>query len=62
MTTVAALAKRARFVLEVLEAMAGVDGAQRVGMRICPDNPFNDLAGRRSPAHIRLSAAGSIRP
>jgi N-ethylmaleimide reductase len=34
---------RTRFVLEVLEAMAGVDGAQRVGMRICPDNPFNDL-------------------
>lgn len=35
---------RARFVLEVLEAMAGVDGAARVGMRICPDNPFNDIA------------------
>ena len=36
-------AKRGRFVLEVLEAMASVDGAQRVGMRICPDNPFNDI-------------------
>ena len=35
--------KRVRFVLEVLAAMAGVGGAQRVGMRICPDNPFNDL-------------------
>ena len=35
---------RARFVLEVLEAMAGVDGSGRVGMRICPDNPFNDIA------------------
>jgi N-ethylmaleimide reductase len=23
--------------------MAGVDGAGRVGLRICPDNPFNDL-------------------
>jgi N-ethylmaleimide reductase len=34
---------RARFVLEVLASMAGVDGAHRVGMRICPDNPFNDL-------------------
>jgi N-ethylmaleimide reductase len=34
---------RARFILEVLEAMASVDGAQRVGMRICPDNPFNDI-------------------
>lgn len=37
------LANRARFALEVLEAMAAVDGAQRVGLRICPDNPFNDL-------------------
>ena len=37
-------AKRARFVLEVLKAMASVDGAHRVGMRICPDNPFNDIA------------------
>ena len=36
-------ANRMRFVLEVLAAMAGVDGAGRVGMRICPDNPFNDL-------------------
>jgi N-ethylmaleimide reductase len=35
---------RARFVLEVLAAMVGVAGAARVGMRICPDNPFNDLA------------------
>ncbi len=37
------LSKRLRFVLEVLEAMAAVDGAGRVGMRICPGNPFNDL-------------------
>ena len=36
-------ANRTRFVLEVLAVMAGVDGAERVGMRICPDNPFNDL-------------------
>tara|TARA_R110002073_G_scaffold73336_13_gene179384 strand:+ start:1222 stop:2289 length:1068 start_codon:yes stop_codon:yes gene_type:complete len=34
---------RVRFVLEVLNAMASVEGAGRVGMRICPDNPFNDL-------------------
>lgn len=38
------LENRARFVLEVLEAMAGVKGANRVGMRICPGNPFNDLS------------------
>ena len=34
---------RIRFVIEVLQAMIGVDGADRVGMRICPGNPFNDL-------------------
>ncbi len=34
---------RCRFALETLAAMASVDGAARVGMRICPDNPFNDL-------------------
>ncbi len=34
---------RCRFPLQVLAAMASVDGADRVGMRICPDNPFNDL-------------------
>lgn len=37
------LAHRARFVLEVLRAMCSVDGAGRVAMRVCPDNPFNDL-------------------
>jgi len=37
------LANRVRFVLEVLAAMTGVAGPGRVGMRICPDNPFNDL-------------------
>ncbi len=36
-------ANRTRFVLDVLSAMASVDGAGRVGMRICPDNPFNDI-------------------
>lgn len=37
------LENRLRFVLEVLDAMCSVDGADRVGMRICPGNPFNDL-------------------
>lgn len=35
---------RSRFALETLAAMVAVDGAGRVGMRICPDNPFNDLS------------------
>jgi len=36
-------ANRCRFVLEVLQAICSVDGGGRVGLRICPDNPFNDL-------------------
>lgn len=35
---------RIRFAVEVLDAMASVDGADRVGFRICPGNPFNDLS------------------
>ncbi|MEM7410495.1 MAG: alkene reductase [Myxococcota bacterium] len=38
------LANRLRFPLEVLGAMADVAGADRVGLRICPGNPFNDLS------------------
>lgn len=38
------LENRVRFPVEVLEAMASVDGADRVGFRICPGNPFNDLS------------------
>ena len=34
---------RVRFVVEVAEAMAAVAGAGRVGLRICPANPFNDV-------------------
>jgi len=37
------LAGRIRFPVEVLRAMAAIDGADRVGFRICPGNPFNDL-------------------
>ncbi|KVG28904.1 alkene reductase [Burkholderia diffusa] len=36
-------ARRARFTIEALEAMAGAIGAQRVGLRICPGNPYNDM-------------------
>lgn len=37
------LENRVRFVIEVLEAMSAVAGPERVGIRICPGNPFNDL-------------------
>jgi N-ethylmaleimide reductase len=53
---------RARFPLEVLRAIAAVDGADRVGIRICPDNPFNDLADE-DPAdtfQVFLSAASEL--
>ena len=38
------LDNRLRFVLEVLEVMIAEAGAGRVGIRICPGNPFNDLS------------------
>lgn len=37
------LAGRLRFFVEAVDAMAGVDGPGRVGFRICPGNPYNDL-------------------
>ena len=37
------LTGRLRFFVEVAHAMAGVDGPERVGFRVCPGNPFNDL-------------------
>ncbi len=38
------LDNRLRFVIEVLNAMTEAAGAGRVGIRICPGNPFNDLS------------------
>ncbi len=37
------LHKRLRFTVEVLETLSEVWGPQRVGLRICPGNRFNDL-------------------
>jgi N-ethylmaleimide reductase len=37
------LRNRLRFVVETLAALAERIGAKRVGFRICPGNPFNDL-------------------
>jgi len=44
---------RARFAVEAIEAMAAVDGAARVGFRICPGNPFNDLSDADPEATFR---------
>lgn len=37
-------ANRIRFVVETMEAMAGAIGADRVGFRIFPGNPYNDMS------------------
>lgn len=37
-------ANRVRFVVEAIEAMAAAAGAGRVGFRICPGNPYNDVS------------------
>ena len=37
------LAGRLRFVVETLRRSSGVWGAEHVGLRICPGNPFNDV-------------------
>lgn len=34
---------RARFLMEIVEAVTAVWGSQRVGVRISPTNPFNDM-------------------
>lgn len=34
---------RCRFIVETLQAISNVNGANRIGIRICPGNPFNDL-------------------
>jgi len=48
------VANRVRFPLEVIRAMAAIDGADRVGFRICPGNPFNDLSDENPEETFRL--------
>lgn len=55
-------ANRVRFVVETIEALAGRIGAGRVGFRICPGNPFNDLHDE-DPAEthaVLLDAIGGL--
>lgn len=54
---------RVRFVIEVLRAISAVAGSGRVGIRICPGNPFNDVVDP-NPAETYsalLSAAAPLR-
>ena len=55
------LEKRVRFPVEVLEAMTGVAGADRVGLRICPGNPFNDLSDD-DPEETFTAFLGAVDP
>jgi len=55
------LENRVRFPVEVLKVMAEVDGADRVGFRICPGNPFNDLSDE-DPEETFTAFLGAIRP
>jgi N-ethylmaleimide reductase len=41
---------RARFLIEVVEAIVGEWGAERVGVRLSPANPFNDMADNNPAA------------
>jgi len=50
---------RARFLLEVTEALAGEWGADRVGVRLAPTNPFNDIADS-NPAATFATAVGEL--
>ncbi|MBY0400283.1 alkene reductase [Myxococcota bacterium] len=52
------LANRLRFPVEVIRAMAEVDGAARVGFRICPGNPFNDLSDENPEETFRAFLGG----
>ncbi len=55
------LGNRIRFPVELLKAMAAIDGPDRVGFRICPGNPFNDLADD-DPEETFAAFLASLRP
>jgi N-ethylmaleimide reductase len=50
---------RARFLIEVTEALVGVWGGDRVGVRLAPTNPFNDIADS-DPAATFAVATGEL--
>lgn len=52
---------RIRFPLEVLAAMGEVAGFDRLGMRICPGNPFNDLHDD-NPRETFAALLDAVRP
>lgn len=56
------VANRIRFAIEALEAMAGAIGADRVGFRVAPGNPYNDMPDDDPAASYGplLEAAGRL--
>jgi len=50
---------RARFLIEVMEALVAEWGAERVGVRLSPTNPFNDMADS-NPAATFAAAVGEL--
>jgi N-ethylmaleimide reductase len=50
---------RARFLIEVVEAITGEWGAERVGVRLSPTNPFNDMADS-NPAATFATVVGEL--
>jgi N-ethylmaleimide reductase len=52
-------ANRARFLVEVMEAIVGEWGAERVGVRLAPTNPFNDISDS-NPAATFAAAVGEL--
>ncbi|MBX9601092.1 MAG: alkene reductase [Bryobacteraceae bacterium] len=51
------LQKRARFLLEVTEAVAGVWGADRVGLRLSPTSGFNSMSDSNPEATFTYAAS-----
>jgi len=51
---------RARFLIEVTEALVGEWGGERVGVRLAPTNPFNDIADS-NPAATFSVALGELK-
>jgi len=49
---------RARFLLEVTEAIVGEWGAERVGVRLSPTNPFNSMRDSNPAATFSVAVGG----
>ncbi|WP_449432881.1 alkene reductase [Pseudomonas putida] len=52
---------RVRFAQEVIEAMAAAIGAGRVGLRLCPGNPYNDIDDSE-PAVTTAALCAAVAP